>query len=562
MCDPFGSDRMNLHLTYRLLAQELARHGFGVLRVDYPGTCDSSGDARHPSAHPDQSPLSAWLGALDGAASWLRARTAAKELCAFGAVLGGTIAAALAARRTDVTGLLLWAALPTGRAFLREMAAFRAMTKANPAGWKPSDHQPHDLEAMGFLITDALRRDLEGLDVAKMDLHHVQRVALFRRNTNLPLEPLEKALRRTVPTVHVQPAAVVDLASLQDEGACPPPALVEEMSAWCQSAFPHRANVTTPDGTTPPAASAITKTKDGRSVRETVVRFGTDHELFGIRVEPTADLGTTGVVLVNGGANHRVGINRLYTEWARDLAADGLRVFRIDVRGLGDSPPPQGQRHCVLYRNSAQDDVRAAIDHMKASGVTTTYCVGLCAGGYHSLHTAITDPRVAGLVMLNPLRLKRVDSPEVKVESERDFGSVASYGRKLLSPRSIARVLRGKVNVKGIAQSVGARLSARVASRLKKMASSDAPAASWFSGVLLGLTGRGARVCLVLDVADPITERILEDIAPDREKLDASKRFQVEQIANTDHIYTPLWSQEHLGQRIRAILCAWMAGKS
>ena len=566
MCDPFGSDRMNLHLSYRMLALELSRLGFGVLRVDLPGTCDSSGSARKPCARKDQSPIGSWFATLSAAADWLRQRSHASQLCAFGATLGGTLAMVLATMRQDITGLLLWGPLPNGRAFLREMAAFRAMTKANPAKLQPSDHATGDLEAMGFLITAALKHDLETLDPAKAQGSKVTRAAVFLRNPDFPVDPVVQCLRKAGAEVHLQTAALVDIATLQDERACPPQELLDDMVGWCDHAYP--ATLCAKPCGNRPAASAplegevMLAIPDGKNVRERVVQFGGDRRLFGILTEPRAHAQDVGVVLVNGGSNHRVGINRSYTDWARNLASAGLRVLRIDVRGLGDSPPPPGEKPCQLYRSSAQDDVRSAIDWLSRHGVKRPFCVGLCAGGYHAMHTAIADTRVQGLVMLNPLRLKPVDSSEAKAESERDYGSLASYGRKLLSARALGRVLRGKVNVKGIAQSVGARLSARVASKLARLGNSEARGASWFSSVLLGLTNRGTRVLLVLDASDGITERILEDLAPDQARLAATGRFSTLAIANADHIFTPLWSQEHLGQVIQTTLVDWMQARS
>lgn len=557
MCDPFGSDRMNLHLSYRMLALELSRLGFGVLRVDLPGTCDSSGTARQPSARKGQSPLEAWFATLSAAADWLREEAHVTQLCAFGATLGGTLATALASRRDDVTGLLLWGPLPNGRAHLREMAAFRAMTKANPKKRLPSDHQQGDLEAMGFLITAELERDLTALDPAKLPVGNVKRAAVFRRNPDFPVEPVVQRLRKGGVEVMLQSTALVDLATLQDERACPPKALLDEMVGWCDHAWPGTVSATRQAAPTTLATEVVLATGRGQRVRERIVHFGGDRKLFGILTEPEAAAPDVGVVLVNGGSNHRVGINRAYVAWARDLAPSGVRTLRIDVRGLGDSPPPEGEAPCVLYRDSAQADVRSALDWLHRHGVKRTYCIGLCAGGYHALHTAIADPRVRGLVMLNPLRLKKAESAAVKAESERDFGSLASYGRKLLSPRAIARVLSGKVNVRGIAHSVGSRLSARVASRLARLRSSGAPGASWFSDVLLGLTGRGTDVLLVLDDADAITERILEDLGPDRARLDATGRLTTLRIADTDHIFTPLWSQEHVAQLVHATVLRW-----
>ena len=45
LCNPFGEEASRAHRTYRVLATQLERAGFPVLRFDYSGTGDSLGRA-------------------------------------------------------------------------------------------------------------------------------------------------------------------------------------------------------------------------------------------------------------------------------------------------------------------------------------------------------------------------------------------------------------------------------------------------------------------------------------------------------------------------------------
>ena len=105
--------------------------------------------------------------------------------------------------------------------------------------------------------------------------------------------------------------------------------------------------------------------------------MGAERSVFGILAEHAAghrdapdllaDAGPapTGVILVNGGNNHRAGINRNYTQWARAWAGEGVSVLRLDIRGLGDSPPARARDLNVLYRAETAGDVIAAMDWLE-----------------------------------------------------------------------------------------------------------------------------------------------------------------------------------------------------
>lgn len=100
-CPPFGAEFQRTHRAGRLLAQRLAANGFDILRFDYYGTGDSSGEDHEFNAE----------GAVEDA---LAAVTEAKDLSKarrvtlIGMREGASVALRAAARAGGVDRVVLW----------------------------------------------------------------------------------------------------------------------------------------------------------------------------------------------------------------------------------------------------------------------------------------------------------------------------------------------------------------------------------------------------------------------------------------------------------------------
>jgi hypothetical protein len=268
------------------------------------------------------------------------------------------------------------------------------------------------------------------------------------------------------------------------------------------------------------------------------------------------------VILVSGGTNHRPGINRNYAEWARDWAERGLSVLRMDIRGLGDSLPFEPDHVARLYRDETRRDVVDAMDFLqRRHGVSAFLCGGLCAGGYQALATALEDPRVTGLVLLNPLRF--LPAPD-GARSDFDRTPLGDTLRSLKSPARWLELLR-RGGMLGRVRSHAARLLRRGRGGLEALAGrlrGRPPAgASRLARCFLGLVERGCSVLVVFDAEEPVRHQLEVELAPDRVRLDATGRFRVELVEHTDHIFLPLESQERVGGLVERQLVAW-AGRS
>lgn len=105
-----------------------------------------------------------------------------------------------------------------------------------------------------------------------------------------------------------------------------------------------------------------------------------------------------GVLIVVGGPQTRVGSHRQFTLLARHLAGQGIPVFRFDYRGMGDTSGIQRTFEDI------DDDIRAAIDafYQQCTHLNDVVIWGLCDAASAAMFYAHQDPRVSGLIMLNP----------------------------------------------------------------------------------------------------------------------------------------------------------------
>lgn len=135
-------------------------------------------------------------------------------------------------------------------------------------------------------------------------------------------------------------------------------------------------------------------------VTERVAWFGDEENLVAIVSEPSPPRPVPGVLILNAGVLHRVGPHRLHVHLARSLAARGHRVARLDLSGIGDSRALPGR---MTFRESSVADIRTTLDGLVDEGDPTEFILfGICSGADNALAAAQVDPRIRGLVLVDP----------------------------------------------------------------------------------------------------------------------------------------------------------------
>lgn len=165
-------------------------------------------------------------------------------------------------------------------------------------------------------------------------------------------------------------------------------------------------------------------------------------QLVGITSMPEKPATSTGVLIIVGGPQYRVGSHRQFVLLCRKLAKQGIPCMRFDYRGMGDATGSERSFEAI------DDDVRTAIDCFQKNvpAVERVVLWGLCDGASAACFYAPLDPRVAGLVLLNPW--VRTESSEAKTHLKH------YYLKRLFDPQFWKKLWHGQVAVENILSNI------------------------------------------------------------------------------------------------------------
>lgn len=252
--------------------------------------------------------------------------------------------------------------------------------------------------------------------------------------------------------------------------------------------------------------------------------------ILGIPAHPAS----RGVLVIVGGPQYRAGSHRQFVLLARALAANGVPVLRFDYRGMGDSAGAPRDFEQVSA------DLRATVDHFMSAvpGLRDVVLWGLCDGASAAGFYARRDPRVCGLVLVNPW---------VRTPAGIARTSLRHYYRARLLDRAFWRkVLAGRFSVRSSARSLW-----------QQAAAATAPQQSTLPDRLLaGLAAFQGRTLVILSGQD-LTSKEFSDVAASSRGWKhalAAQRTRWHRLHEADHTFScRAWRDQ-----VAAWTCDWV----
>ena len=163
VCAPLLHEHIRSYRLFALLARSLSELGCTVLRFDYHGTGDSTGDDGELTLEHAQSDAALALDALS-------AQVRELPLVVLGVRAGAFVAAALARQRAQVSALWLWQPIADGEAHVQALHAHDRDERVSHHRFPLQPAAPEESVLMGFPVAPALLAQLRASRLAAQGL--------------------------------------------------------------------------------------------------------------------------------------------------------------------------------------------------------------------------------------------------------------------------------------------------------------------------------------------------------------------------------------------------------
>jgi len=542
ICGPVGAEDLSAHRMLRLAAQALADKGHACLRLDWPGY----GDAAPVPVAADAVP--AWLATVHAAIDTLRAQTGAAQVAILGLRLGATLAAQAAHGRSDVAAFAAWVPVPSGRNMLREWKMLGA------AGLPSLVHPDGALETGGFHYSAATCAALGQLKLTGPLVRPAARMLVLDRADIPVAQAWCEGLQASGVQLDCERLPGYEGLMAVPHLAVVPQALLDRAVQWLSALPPTVAAPARGLSPAEPAQAAWLQIGSHSVCERALYLSGSAHEtpLLVLRTEPArlSEAGPrTAVLVLNTGAERRVGPHGQFVAQARRWAAAGALVLRLDLAGLGDSPAALGAQEHRVYPPAAMADVQRALAYLRAQpGVQRVVLLGLCSGAFHAFEAAAQGLDLDAAVVINPLlffRPERVDFEAVPAQDHAVQQLSGQALRSLRDPARWAKLLRGGVNLRFILATLTRRVALtgkrawRAALRAAGRPQADDLAAKLKRAASVPARAhRGPRLHFVFAAGDAGLGLLTAEAGRTLRALQRQGRVAVHTVAQADHTFS------------------------
>lgn len=554
ICNPFGFEEVCAHQSLRHVACAAAQAGVPALRFDYAGCGNSEGDELQPQR------VVEWVRSIHRAIELLKEATGVTRVCLLGLRLGAMLAALAAVERDDVHGLVAIAPVLRGRAYVRELTMLSASGAGATSSSSGVTAAPEDgrLESAGFVLMPETLAALSALDLRALDKAPAPRVLLVDRDDMPSATAWVPELERLGAQVEVGAWPGYSSMMRDPQRSRVPERIVQGVVASLRAWQPA-------DATPPRSAQDVgspmqwLRLRDG-NVCEAAVQIDTGvSALFGVLCKAAGAKPGPAVLMLNSGSVHHIGPNRLWVQLARAWATRGVTVLRLDISGIGDSPPRRGADENVVYSPHAGADIAAALAWLRREGgATECHVMGLCSGGYHALKAAMAGQYIASALVINPLTFNWREGAEMDDVKDYDVAPLAAkFRRKLFAARSWKKLLLGRVDVRIVLEVAWKRLLSFVHPHALALARAlRIPVHDDLVRQLAEAARHGIRLKFVFAENAPGFALLEREGGTAVQRMVRRGQASLDFIPGADHTFTPLQARRRLVEVLEARMLA------
>jgi hypothetical protein len=387
ICGSLGKEGMDSVRLHRILADSLARRGFGVLRFDYLGL----GDSAYLQVRDDA--VANWVASVGHALDYLTL-IGAESATAIGIRAGCLILDEYLAHSHTVNRVVYLDPAGTGRRYLREHTALFRLSVGEDAA------TPGEVSIIGGRLSDHAAAEFAALRMGAdpVSAHGVDNVLLVGRPAETDKRVTALASAEGVDSIIT--GGLPECARPRETLLPIPFTAVDSIVEWIDGNVPARTHRAVPQYLTTVTMPA--EGPDGVDVFESIERIE-PNGLFAIRTLPRrrgpAPVKTV-VFFVTANDLH-VGPAREWVELSRRTAAAGSQALRWDPAGLGLSGEISRDPWRSVYSKADITDSIAVAKHA-CQDAGELELVGICSGSWYAAHAA-RNIGAQSAILVNPI---------------------------------------------------------------------------------------------------------------------------------------------------------------
>jgi hypothetical protein len=188
---------------------------------------------------------------------------------------------------------------------------------------------------------------------------------------------------------------------------------------------------------------------------------------------------------------------------------------------------------------------------LQQRGCTRVFLLGICSGAYLAFQTALKDARVNGQLIINA-RLLEWDAEKNgpwQASMQQYYKSTRYYRQALFRGEVYARLLRGEVDVRGIARRFMDLARARVQRVVNRVL--GRPPQEGVLAKMKHLSSRGVDTLVAMSEQDDGLDYVEFHLGPGGSKMRGQANFRMELIGEADHTFSTMASQRALLRVVR-----------